>query len=79
MSFDIENIYVYATIIDKNEDIPSAIVLSHSIKTNGSMYKIILKISKEIDNMLLLNFFDTIVYKEESFKIVKYKNSQNTR
>ena len=68
MSFDLENIYVYGTIIDKNEDIPSAIVLSHSIKTNGTMYKIILKISKDIDNILLLNFFDNVVYTEEIFK-----------
>jgi hypothetical protein len=69
MSFDLENIYVYATIIDKNDDIPSAIVLSHSIKTNGTVYKIILKISKDIDNIILLNFFDKIIYTEESFKI----------
>ena len=68
MSFNLENIYVYATIVDKNEDIPSAIVLSHSIKSNGTMYKIILKISKEIDNILLLNFFDTVIYTEEDFK-----------
>ena len=67
MNYNIEKKYIYATIVNKNEDIPNAIVLAHSIKTNGSMYKIIVKISKNIENIILMNFFDRIVYSDKDF------------
>ena len=58
---------IYATIVNNNNDIINAIVLSHSIKTNGSMYKIIVKISQSVDKMIIMNYFDIIVYDEAYF------------
>ena len=67
MNYNIIKKNIYATIVNKNEDIPNAIVLSRSIKDNGSMYKIIVKISKEIENLILMNFFDRIIYSNKDF------------
>ena len=67
MNNNIQQKYIYATTVNKNEDIPNAIVLSHSIKNNGSMYKIIVKISKNIENVILMNFFDRIIYDDKDF------------
>jgi hypothetical protein len=68
MNSGLKKNYVYATIVNINEDIPNAIVLSHSIKKNGSMYKIIVKNSNKLNNFILMNYFDMIIYNEKDFE-----------
>ena len=68
MTSNLDNIYVYGTIVNKNDEIPNAIVLSHSIKNNGTMYKIIVKINDSVNKTLLMNYFDTLIYSEKDFE-----------